>query len=66
VVILKAMPDSLQNLLSAASSSGAAVVSSASKSKGAYTVALLDLDQKTTQLEDKLKAVEGVVRVRIL
>jgi D-3-phosphoglycerate dehydrogenase len=66
VVIMKAGPDQLRKLLSAAAAAGVSVVSSSSKTKGDYAVALLDLDGISPKLEDALKAVEGVIRVRII
>ncbi|NLA88103.1 MAG: 3-phosphoglycerate dehydrogenase, partial [Clostridiales bacterium] len=40
--------------------------SSASKTKGDYSVSLLDFDRESAAVEDALKAVEGVIRVRVI
>ncbi|NLO48623.1 MAG: 3-phosphoglycerate dehydrogenase [Clostridiales bacterium] len=66
VVIAKAGPDTPGALLKAAEEAGVSVVSSASKTKGDYSVSLLDFDRESAAVEDALKAVEGVIRVRVI
>lgn len=66
VVIMKDYVGAHNAILTAVASTGASVISSASKTRGAYYAVLLDLDKATDDLYGSLKACKGVIRVRII
>lgn len=66
VVIMKDYVGAHNAILTAVASTGASVISSTSKARGAYYAVLLDLDKVTADLNNCLKACRGVIRVRII
>lgn len=66
VVLMHDYVGAHNTILTAVASTGASVVSSTSKTRGAYYAVLLDLDKATADLYDSLKSCKGVIRVRII
>lgn len=66
-VIHRNVPNTLAQITSAISSAGLNVENLANKSRKEYAYTLLDVDQKiSASVADQIRAIEGVVRVRVM
>ena len=66
-VIHRNVPNTLAQITSAISSAGLNVENLANKSRKEYAYTLLDVDQKISEsVADQIRAIEGVVRVRVM